>query len=92
MATSQLKNLVIVKMFSVNLLYLILHSAAGHFKEKNNKHLIRQRNMKKFGLELDHKLKHLMVEKNCFRKKNHARIGINTGDDLPLNKPLNFSH
>ena len=30
-----------------------------------------------------------MVEKNCFVKK-YAKIGINTDDDLPLNKPLKF--
>ena len=41
-------------------------------------------------MELRQKLKHLMVEKNCFMKKNHARIRINTDDDLPLNKPLKF--
>ena len=31
-----------------------------------------------------------MVEKNCFIKKKLARIGTNTDDDLPLNKPLKF--
>ena len=31
-----------------------------------------------------------MVEKNCFMKKNYARIGVNTDDDLPLNEPLKF--
>ena len=31
-----------------------------------------------------------MVEKNCFMKKNYARIRVNTNDDLPLNKPLKF--
>ena len=31
-----------------------------------------------------------MVEKNCFMKKNYARIGVNTDNDLPLNKPLKF--
>ena len=46
--------------------------------------------MKKFSLELDQKLKHLIVEKNCFMKKKHARIGINTDDDLPLNESLKF--
>ena len=46
--------------------------------------------MKKFFLELDQKLKHLMIEKNCFMKKNYVRIGVNTDDDLPLNKPLKF--
>ena len=55
---------------SVNPLYLIIHSATGYFKEKNlEKYLIRQTNTKMFGLELDRKLKHFMVEKNCFMKK-----------------------
>ena len=31
------------------------------------------------------------MEKNCFMKKNYARIGINIDDDLPLSKPLKFS-
>ena len=31
-----------------------------------------------------------MAEKNCFMKKNYARIGVNTDDDLPLNKQLKF--
>ena len=44
--------------------------------------------MKKLGLKLDHKLKDLMVGKNCFIK-NHATIGINTDDD-DLNKLLKF--
>ena len=53
--------------------------------------MIRQKNAKKFGLELNQKLKPLMVEKNCsMEKKNYSRIAINTDDDLPLNKPLKF--
>ena len=44
--------------------------------------------MKKFCWKSGQKLKHLMVEKNCFIKKNYAKIGINIDDDLPLNKPL----
>ena len=32
-----------------------------------------------------------MVEKNYFMKKNYVRIGFNTDDNLPLNKPLRFS-
>ena len=46
--------------------------------------------MKKFGLELYQKLKQLTVEKKYFMKKNYARIGVNTDDDLPLNKKLKF--
>ena len=46
--------------------------------------------MKKFFQVLYQKLKHLMEEKNYFMKKNYARIGINTDDNLPLNKQLKF--
>ena len=46
--------------------------------------------MKKFFLELDHKLKLLNGGKELFYEKSYARIGINTDDDLPLNKSLKF--
>ena len=46
--------------------------------------------MRKSFLGLYQKLKHSMVEKNCFMKKKYAKIGVNTYDDLPLNKPLKF--
>ena len=90
LVTSQLQKLVIVKIFIV---YLIIHSAIGHFKEKNDeKYLI---------LDLADKYKEVLsgirseVEtlnggKELFYKKNYARIRINTDDDLPLNKPLKF--
>ena len=29
-----------------------------------------------------------MVKKNCFTKRNCAKIGINTDDDLLSNKPI----
>ena len=31
-----------------------------------------------------------MVEKSYLIKKNYARIGVNTDNDVPLNKPLKF--
>ena len=31
-----------------------------------------------------------MVEKRFYKKKNYARIGVNTGDNVPLNKKLKF--
>ena len=59
---------------SVNPLHLIIHSPTGYFKEKNGEKCLiidstDKYNTKKFGLELDQKLKQLMVEKNCFMKK-----------------------
>ena len=35
-------------------------------------------------------IKTLNGEKELFHEKNYARIGVNTDDDLPLNKPLKF--
>ena len=46
--------------------------------------------MKKSFLESNQKLKRITVEQNYFMKKNYSRIGVNTNDDVPLNKPLKF--
>ena len=45
--------------------------------------------MKKFGLELNQKLR-LNDGKELVYEKNYTRIGINTDSDLPLNKQLKF--
>ena len=78
---------------SVNPLYLIIHSATGHFKEKNDeKYLILDLTDKYeevlSGIRSEMKI--LNGGKELFYKKNYARIGINIDDDLPLNKPLKF--
>ena len=80
-------------MHSVNPLYLITHSAAGRFKEKNDeKHLILDLTGKyeKVLSRIRSEIKTLNEGKELFYKKNYAKIGINTDDDLPLNKPLKF--
>ena len=59
---------------SVNPLYLISHFSTGYFKEINGKKY----------LIIDSTDKHKEVN------KNYARIGINTDDGLPFNKPLKF--
>ena len=78
---------------SVNPLYLIIHSATGHFKEKNGeKYLIIDSAEKheevfsgiKSGIET------INGGKEMFYEKNYARILVNTDDDIPLNKPLKF--
>ena len=77
----------------MNPLYLIIHSAAGYFKEKNGeKYLIIDSTKKyeevfsgiKSGIEA------LNGGKELFYEKNYSRIGVNTDDDLPLNKPQKF--
>ena len=40
--------------------------------------------------EIRSEIKTLNGGKELFYKKNYARIGINTDDNLPLNKPLKF--
>ena len=70
-------------------MYVIIHSAAGYFKDK---YLITDstEEYEEVFLGLYQKLKQSMVEKNYFVKKNYARIGVNTDDGAPLNKPLKF--
>ena len=80
-------------MHSVNPLYLIIYSATGHFKEKNGeKYLILDSTDKYedvwFGIRSE--IKTLNGGKEFFFEKYYARIGINTDDNLPLNKQLKF--
>ena len=78
---------------SVNPLYLIIHSATGYFKEKNGeKYLILDSTDKyeEVWSGIRSEIKTLNSGKELFYEKNYARIGINTDDDLPLNKPLKF--
>ena len=79
---------------NVNPLYLIIHSATGYFKEKNNeKYLIidlTDKHEEVFS-GIRSEIKTLNSGKELFYEKNYVSIGINTDDDLPLNKPLKFS-
>ena len=77
----------------MNLLYLIILSAIGHFKEKNGqKYLII--NSTEYYEEvfsgIRSEIKTLNGGSELFYEKNYARIGVNTDDDSPLNKPLKF--
>ena len=78
---------------SVSPLYLIIHSATGYFKEKNGEKYLIIDSTEKYeevfsGIRSE--IKTLNGGKELFYEKNYARIGINTDDDLPLNKPLKF--
>ena len=78
---------------SVNLLYLIINSATGYFKEKNGeKYLIldlTEKHEEVFSRIIS-EIKTLNGGKELFYEKNYTRIRINTDDDLPLNKSLKF--
>ena len=80
-------------MHSLNPLYLVIHFATGHFKEKNGeKHLIidSTEKYKEFWSGIRSEIETINDRKELFYEKNYAGIRVNTNDDLPLNKPLKF--
>ena len=75
--------------YSVNPLHLIINSATGYFKEKNGeKYLILDSTevYEDVFSRIISEIKTLNGGKELFHEKNYTRIGINTEDDLPLNK------
>ena len=78
---------------SVNPLYLIIHSAIGYFKEKyGEKYLILDSTEKydEVFSGIKKETETINAGKELFDEKNYATIGVNTDDDVPLNKPLKF--
>ena len=78
---------------SVNPLYLIIHSATEHFKEKYSKKYLIIDSTEKYeeifsGIKSE--IETINSGKELFYEKNYSRIGVNTDDDLPLNKQLKF--
>ena len=78
---------------SVNPLYLIIHSATGYFEEKyDEKYLILDSTEKyeEVFSGIKSEIETINGGKEMFYEKNYGRIGVNTDDDIPLNKPLKF--
>ena len=78
---------------SVNPLYLIIYSATGYFKEKyGEKYLILDSTEKydEVFSGIKKEIETINGGKELFYEKNYARIGVNTDDDVPLNKSLKF--
>ena len=74
-------------------MYSIIHSVTGHFGEKNGEKYLTIDSTDKYkevfsGIRSE--IKTINGGKELFYEKNYARIGVNTDDDLPLNKPLKF--
>ena len=46
--------------------------------------------MKKFFLKLNQKFKTINGGRELFYEKDYAKIGVNSNDDVPLNKTLKF--
>ena len=89
----------IVKIFSVNPLYLLINHASGYIEEKGvNKYLIfdsRDENkelLKKYNDVWDgirDKVKEVSTGE-CDYEEDYMKITFNSDDDLPLNKLLKF--
>ena len=81
------------KYSSGNPLYLIICSVAGYFKEKyGEKYLILDSTEKydEVFSGIISEIKTINGGKELFYEKNYAKIGVNTGEDIPLNKQLKF--
>ena len=77
----------------VNPLCLIIYSATGHFKEKSSEKYLILDSTEKYNEVFSRirlEIKTLNGGKELFDEKNYARIGINTDNDLPLDKQLKF--
>ena len=78
---------------SVNPLYLIIHSTTGYCKEKNGEKYLILDTIDKYeevfsGIKSEKKA--INGGKEMYYEKNYAKIGVNTDDDIPLNKKLKF--
>ena len=74
-------------------MYFIIHSGTGYFKEEYRERYLIFDSTDKFkevwsGIRSG--IKTINSGKELFYEENYARIGINTDDDLPLNKSLKF--
>ena len=78
---------------SVNPLCLRIRSATGYFKEKyGEKYFIIDltEEYEEVFSGIKSEIETLNSGKELFHEKNYAKIGVNTEDNLPLNKPLKF--
>ena len=78
---------------SVNPWYLIIHSAVGYFKEKNSEKYLVLDQIDKYEevfSEIKSEIETINSEK-LFYEKHYRKIGVNTDDNVPLNKKLKFS-
>ena len=72
-------------------MYLTIYSATGYFKEKYcEKYLILDSTEKydEVFSGIKKEIETINGGKELFYEKNYAKIGVNTDDDIPLNKQL----
>ena len=73
--------------------YLIIHSVKEHLKKNAEKYLIIDSTEKyeEAFSRIRSEIKTINGGKKLFHEKNYAKTGVNTDDDLPLNKSLIFA-
>ena len=74
-------------------MYLTIHSATGYFKEKCNEKYLILAPIEKYeevfsGIKSE--IKTITGGKEFFYEKKYERIGVNSDDNIPLNKKLKF--
>ena len=79
--------------YSVNPLHLIFYSATGYFEEKNGEKCLILHSTKKYeevfsGIKSE--IETINGGEKMHFEKNYARIGVNTYDDIPINKKIKF--
>ena len=70
-----------------------INSATGYFKEKNDEKYLILDSTKEYESvwsEIRSEIKRINGGEKVLYKKNYCKIGINTDDDLPLEKSLKF--
>ena len=71
----------------------MFHSATGYFEEKNGeKYLILNLTDKydEVFSAIKSQIETINSGEKMYYEKNYARIGVNTNDDIPLNKQIKF--
>ena len=74
-------------------LHLIIHFATGYFKENNGeKYLIFDPTEKyeEVFSGIKSEIETINTGEEMYYEKNYDKIGVNTDDDVPLNKSLKF--
>ena len=78
---------------SGNPLYLIIHFATWHFKEKDGEKYLFINWTEKYEevfSRIKSEIETINSGEELFYEKSYARIGVNTDDDLPLDRTLKF--
>ena len=74
-------------------MYLIIHSATGYFKQEYNEKILILHSTEKYDevfSAIKSEIETINGGDKMYYEKNYARIGVNTGDDMPMNKQIKF--